>query len=143
MVYKHKLLEWLLILIATIIISYSLSSGSVRAEDNISFWRSLDSEITILSKQFKVSEKLVRAIIRCEGMGDSKAINPNIDDKGNVWSIDFGSMQINNYFHANSMKKLGLDYFNEYDSLKYGIMLLSTEGTQHWKSSSYCWSKLI
>lgn len=112
------------------------------AEDKIRFYKTIDSEITRLTKEYKVDEKLVRAIIKCESQNNSKAINPNITD-GKIWSIDWGSMQINSYFHFTSMEKLGLDYYNEYDSLEYGIMLLSTDGTRHWQASKTCWSKLI
>lgn len=140
--YKYKLLQIIIVFLVTLILSFFFTKDAI-AEDNISFYKTIDNEITRLSKVYNVDEKLVRAIIKCESRNDSTALNPNINKQGIVWSIDWGSMQINNYFHADSMNKLGLDYFDKYDSLEYGIMLLSTEGTKHWKSSYSCWSKLI
>jgi hypothetical protein len=104
--------------------------------------KTLDSEITRLSAEYKVDEKLVRAIIKCESSMYGSAINHNKID-GVVWSSDFGLMQINDYYHEKTMEKLGFDIRNEFDSLKYGIILLSTQGTSPWKASSKCWENEI
>lgn len=100
--------------------------------------KTIDSEITRLSVEYKVDEKLVRAIIKCESSMYGSAINHNKID-GVVWSSDWGLMQINDYYHKDTMLKLGLDIKDEYDSLEYGIMLLANEGTKHWKASESCW----
>lgn len=113
------------------------------AEDEISFYKTIDSEITRLTKEYKVDEKVIKAIIKCESQNNSKAINSNKDSKGKIWSIDYGAMQINNYFHFDTMNNLGLDYYDEYDSLEYGIRLYSIEGLKPWGASKQCWSKLI
>ena len=101
--------------------------------------KTLESEITRLSAEYKVDEKLVREIIKCESSMYGNALNENKDENGIVWSVDRGLMQINDYWHKDTMIKLGLDIENEYDSLEYGIMLLAKEGTKHWKASSSCW----
>ena len=140
--YKYRLLQTIIVFLVILILSLTLTRNAV-AEDKIRFYKTIDTEIIRLTKEYKVDEKLVRAIISCESGKNSKAINPNYNKDGSFWSIDFSLMQINNYFHFTSMEKLGLDYYDEYDSLEYGIILLSTEGTRHWQASRTCWSKLI
>lgn len=104
--------------------------------------KTLDSEITRLSVEYKVDEKLVRAIIKCESSMYGSAINHNKID-GIIWSSDWGLMQINDYYHKDTMIKLGLNIENEFDSLEYGIRLLSLQGTSPWSASKACWSKQI
>jgi hypothetical protein len=138
-----------LIIVLGIFFYYSQVHGM---EFNIMFWKeakaeeiviepvkTLDSEITRLSEKYQVDEKLAREIIRCEGGNKLDALNRNKDKSGNVWSVDFGPMQINDYFHKDTMTKLGLDFNNGYDTLEYGMRLLSTEGTGPWSASKNCW----
>ena len=135
---RYKLLEWLIILITTIIISYALSIGSVKAEDKVI---TLDSEITRLSKQYAVNEKKVRAIIKCESQMYGSAVNHNLDSSGKVWSSDFGLLQINDYYHEDAMNKLGLDIHDQFDSLEYGFLLISKQGYKPWTASIGCWQE--
>ena len=138
MIYKY--IEWLVILLATIIISYALSIGAVQAEDKV---RTLDSEIIRLSKQYAVSEKnqkVIRKIIACESANNPLAINKNKDSGGEVWSLDIGYFQINNYFHQKTMEKLGLDIENQWDNLEYGFILIDKNGFRDWKASQKCWA---
>ena len=98
--------------------------------------------IESLSTKYKVDYKLVNKIITCESSMYSSAVNENISSTtGKVWSRDWGLLQINDYYHEKVMSKIGLDIHNEYDSLEYGIMLLSKVGTSPWKASSKCWLK--
>ena len=139
MIYKY--IEWLVILLATIIISYALSIGAVQAEDKV---RTLDSEIIRLSKQYAISEKnqkVIRKIIACESANNPLAINKNIDSGGKNWSTDYSFFQINDYFHQGTMEKLGLDIENPWDNLEYGFMLINKGGFRFWKASSGCWDK--
>lgn len=131
------------ILIGSLITSgYFLPINTIKSENiNTIKTFNLDNEITNLSAQYKVNEQLVRKIIQCESEMYPSAINNNIDKNGKVWSSDYGPLQINNYYHEQVMNKLGLDIHNEYDSLKYGIMLLAAKGTQPWTASKMCWSK--
>lgn len=138
--YKYKLLEQIILLFITLSLSLTSIPIKLRAEDNVSFVKTISSEVARLSKKYNVNETLVRKIIKCESKGFSNIVNNNINKKGEVWSKDFGSMQINDYFHLDTMKKLGLDYYDEYDSLEYGIMLLAKEGTKPWNASKSCWN---
>ena len=139
MIYKY--IEWLVILLATIIISYTLSIGAVQAEDKV---RTLDSEIIRLSKQYAISEKnqkIIRKIISCESQNNPLATNENKDKNGKVWSVDYSYFQINDYFHKETMKSLGLEITNPWDNLEYGFMLIDKGGFRFWEASKKCWAQ--
>lgn len=148
-----KYIVYLIIVIITFFLIHLEVKGMELSD--IMFWKSkeviveevkqiktIDSEITRLSVEYKVDEKLVRAIIKCESSMYGSAINHN-KINGVVWSSDFGLMQINDFYHENTMTKLGFDIHNEFDSLKYGIILLSTQGTSPWNASKFCWENEI
>lgn len=88
-----------------------------------------------LAGQLKLDIQLVQKIIDCESGGypDARNINTN-------GTTDYGLLQVNEV-HKPAMEKLGLDIENSKDNLIYGLLLLSQEGTKHWKSSSKCWGK--
>lgn len=66
------------------------------------------------------------------------AVNYNRLPDGTVWSEDRGPFQINDYFHKQTMESIGLNYYDQYDSLEYGFMLLSSQGVGPWKASARC-----
>lgn len=105
--------------------------------------KTLDSEINRLSIKYNVSSSTAKAIISCESSMYAKAINENVDKDGIVWSRDYGWWQVNDYYHEDTMTKLGLDIYDQWDSLEYGFILLKSQGTKPWKASLQCWSKLI
>ena len=69
----------------------------------------------------------------------SSAINENTDDYGNVWSRDYGPLQVNDSYHAEEMRKQGKDITNQFHSLEYGLELMKQEGTKPWNASRKCW----
>jgi len=104
--------------------------------------KTLDSEIDRLSVKYDVASSTARAIIKCESQMYGSAINYNRLPDGTIWSEDRFYFQINDYFHKDTMTKLGLDYYNQWDSLEYGFILLSTQGVGPWYASKGC-HKLI
>lgn len=141
----------ILVAILTILFAYSsvkpiTNTPIAYAEEILScksnYERTLTSEINRLSIKYKVSSTTATNIIKCESSMYGKAINENIDKDGNVWSRDYGPMQVNDYYHKETMQKLGLDIYNQWDSLEYGFMLLAKNGTSDWNASRSCWSKL-
>jgi len=114
---------------------------TVLAPENIE--KTLEGEIDRLSIKYNVASSTSRAIITCESQMYGSAINYNRLPDGTVWSEDRFYFQINDYYHKDTMTRLGLDYYNEWDSLEYGFILLSTQGRSPWNASSGCWSKLI
>jgi hypothetical protein len=104
--------------------------------------KNFDNQVKILSAIYKVDEDLARKIIKCEStIYKHKAINENLDELGNVWSIDVGYWQINDYWHEETAKKLGFDIYDEWDNLEYGFYLFKNYGTKPWKASEKCWKK--
>ncbi len=61
--------------------------------------------------------------------------------RGRVNNKDVGVMQINEYYHADTAKKLGIDIYSVKGNVEYARYLYEKSGTQPWDSSSPCWSK--
>jgi hypothetical protein len=101
--------------------------------------KTLESEVERLSLKYGFSTSTVMAVIKCESQMYGGAENKNIDTDGNIWSIDKGFLQINSYYHTDTMKSLGLDINNKWDSLEYGFMLMKEQGLSPWKASRSCW----
>lgn len=107
-----------------------------------------DTEIKRLSIKYKFDEKLARDIIECESKIYSRAENKNYRWEWNKelatstrvhWSSDWGFWQVNDYWHEKTAKDMGYDIKDWKDNLEYGAILLSRDGTRHWKASQYCW----
>lgn len=92
--------------------------------------------ITSVAEKYGVEPELALAIIKCESQMKTDAIGTKA-----VVGKDYGLLQVNSYWHRKTMEKMGLDIERPSDSLEYGMMLLAKEGTRHWDSSKYCWSK--
>lgn len=99
----------------------------------------VNTEITRLSKQYLIDEDLVKRIIKCESGFVKDALNINKRD-GVAWSKDIGLGQINDYYHKETMIKLGLDIYTPKDNLAYMFILLKEDPLVHYKASSGCWS---
>jgi hypothetical protein len=54
---------------------------------------------------------------------------------------DVGVMQINEFYHSETAKKMGLDIHKLEDNLKYARYLYGKNGTRDWMPSSPCWAK--
>lgn len=63
--------------------------------------------------------------------------------RGKVNKSDVGLMQVNEYYHGESAKKLGFDIYSVEGNLAYAKWLYDREGGQPWKASSPCWGKTI
>lgn len=61
--------------------------------------------------------------------------------RGEVNRADVGVMQINEYYHLERSKKLGLDIYTLDGNLAYARDLYEREGARPWMSSSPCWAK--
>lgn len=105
--------------------------------------KTLDGEIDRLAIKYEVSSSTIRAVAKCESSLYGNANNKNIDSSGRVWSQDWGYLQVNDYYHEQTMANMGLDIHNEWDSLEYGFMLMKSQGLQPWSASRHCWSKLL
>ena len=61
--------------------------------------------------------------------------------RGELTVEDLGVMQINEYFHENTAKVLGVDLHTLDGNLAYAKWLYNREGTKPWFASSKCWDK--
>jgi hypothetical protein len=63
--------------------------------------------------------------------------------RGKVNKGDVGVMQINEYYHADTAKKLGFNLETIDGNLAYAKYLYDSEGAAPWVSSSKCWKKSL
>jgi hypothetical protein len=61
--------------------------------------------------------------------------------RGYVNSQDVGVMQINEKYHLEASKKLGLDIHTLEGNIDYSKHLYKTQGVKPWVHSSHCWDK--
>lgn len=61
--------------------------------------------------------------------------------RGKKNRFDIGVMQINELYHAEKAKKLGLNLYNLNDNVAYARHLYEDEGAKPWMASSACWAK--
>jgi hypothetical protein len=59
--------------------------------------------------------------------------------RGQINNLDVGIMQINEHYHADVAKKLGLDLYTMQGNVAYARYLYDKEGTAPWSSSESCW----
>jgi hypothetical protein len=78
-------------------------------------------------------------IARCESSFHQYDKDGNII-RGRVNSADIGVMQINEKYHADTAKKLGIDLYTVEGNVAYAKHLYNEQGAQPWISSSKCWS---
>lgn len=91
----------------------------------------------IVREYFAHSPALVE-VARCE----STFRHSNTEGKvirGRYNRYDIGVMQINELYHADTAKELGLDLYDINGNLAYARWLYEREGLLPWKSSSKCW----
>ncbi len=61
--------------------------------------------------------------------------------RGTITSDDLGVMQINEYYHGDSAKRLNLDITSLNGNMEYARRLYEKYGTEPWNASSKCWKK--
>jgi hypothetical protein len=62
--------------------------------------------------------------------------------RGQINRSDLGVMQINEYYHADTASKLGINIHSLSGNLAYARYLYEREGTRPWNSSKHCWGRL-
>ncbi|MEI6346000.1 MAG: hypothetical protein WCO79_02090 [bacterium] len=61
--------------------------------------------------------------------------------RGTITSDDLGVMQINEYYHGDSAKRLNLDITSFNGNMEYARHLYEKYGAEPWNASSKCWKK--
>ena len=89
-------------------------------------------------RNYFADSPILAEVARCEStfrQFDSKG-NPI---RGLENASDVGVMQINEYYHAERAKKLGLDLYTLEGNMEYAKLLYKTQGTAPWSASKPCW----
>ncbi|MEK7644829.1 MAG: hypothetical protein AAB391_00695 [Patescibacteria group bacterium] len=135
------------------------SSSFALAQQNTSTTSGLAKEITLVSAmQLEIpqsakqsdTELKVRAyfsdipvlieVARCESQFRHTDKSGNLL-RGTITSDDLGVMQINEYYHGDSAKKLDLDITSLNGNMEYARHLYEKYGSEPWNASSKCWKK--
>lgn len=61
--------------------------------------------------------------------------------RGHVNSKDVGIFQINEFYHLEASKRLGIDIYTLHGNIEYSKHLYKEEGTSPWNASKSCWNK--
>lgn len=77
-------------------------------------------------------------IARCESTFSQFDKNGNVV-RGIVNSADVGVMQINEKYHLETAKKMGIDLYTIEGNVKYAKHLYKEQGAAPWKASQKCW----
>ena len=77
-------------------------------------------------------------IARCESHYHQFDASGNVV-RGIVNNADVGIMQINEKYHGDTAKKLGIDIYTTEGNVAYAKYLYGKFGSEPWKSSQPCW----
>jgi hypothetical protein len=91
-------------------------------------------------REYFADDPIMAEIARCESRFKQFDKDGSIH-RGVVNDQDLGVMQVNEFYHGVTAKKLGLDLYSIQGNVAYAKYLYDKEGTQPWISSSPCWSK--
>ncbi len=103
-----------------------------------SFSTSTDIE-SYLHEQYFDAPILIE-IARCESEFRQFDKNGNIV-RGRANPDDVGVMQINEFYHSETARKMGINLKTTEGNVAYGKYLYSKYGTSPWSASEPCWSK--
>ena len=81
-------------------------------------------------------------VARCEStflhtLADGSVLRGKVDNR------DTGVMQINTYYHGDTMERMGLDVYDLEDNMAYARYLYETQGLQPWSASRPCWGNTL
>ncbi|MFH1454945.1 MAG: hypothetical protein ABIF22_01350 [bacterium] len=97
-------------------------------------------EIEKKAKIYFKDDPILVDIARCESSFTHLKDNGDIL-RGKINKNDLGLMQINEYYHADRARKLGLDLKILEGNMAYAKYLYDREGSRPWISSSKCWKQ--
>lgn len=93
-----------------------------------------------IEKVFGEKAEVMKKVAFCES-----SLN-HYDDNGEVLrgyvdKRDSGLYQINEYYHLEKSKELGLNIYTVEGNIAYAKYLLDTQGLAPWSASKKCWNK--
>ncbi len=126
----------------------SVPATAVQAESGIGARTALaysgDIEQTSSETEKRVREyfkdiPLMAEVAYCESHFEQVDKNTGEIKRGFMNAADVGVMQINERYHAETAKKLGIDIYSLEGNMQYARYLYEHEGTQPWSASRPCW----
>jgi len=141
-----RLIKKIIILIATVLLLLAIPVFAQGPEEIIVL-EEVKEELPV-KKQLNTEEKIKEYfsdvpimidVARCESTYRQFDENGEIL-RGKVNSKDVGALQVNEYWHLETSKKLGLDIYTLEGNLAYGRYLYSQNGTRDWNASKHCWN---
>lgn len=94
----------------------------------------------IIAEHF-IDTPILKRIAVCESHNRQFDEKTGMVLRGFVNSQDVGVMQINERYHLEDAKKLGLDIHTLEGNIDYSKHLYKTQGVKPWVHSSNCWDK--
>lgn len=91
-------------------------------------------------REYFTDAPVLAEIAYCESTYRQLGMNGEVL-RGNHNSGDVGVMQINEMYHGQRAKELGLDIYTLEGNVGYAKYLYEREGVRPWKSSSRCWNQ--
>lgn len=128
---------------ATVVDNVSTTTApgaSIRVEETTTTNIPTRKELEAKAREFFKDDPLLVDIARCESSFRQLDQDGNVL-RGKINRGDIGIMQINEYYHADTAKKLGLDLETLEGNMAYAKYLYNREGGQPWNSSSACWNQ--
>lgn len=117
------------------------ASSTAKIEEQASIKIPTKKELEQKARVYFKNDPILVDIARCESK--FRQLDKNGDVlRGEVNKSDVGLMQINEYYHADRAKKLGLDLKTIEGNMAYAKYLYDREGGQPWISSSRCWNQM-
>jgi hypothetical protein len=94
----------------------------------------------IIAEHFK-DTPILKRIAFCESQNRQIDEKTGVTLRGTVNPQDVGLMQINEKYHLEASKKLGLDIYTLEGNADYAKHLYVTQGVKPWVYSSTCWDR--
>ena len=114
--------------------------ASIRIEQTTTTKIPTSKELEAKAREYFKNDPILVDIARCESSFRHLTEDGNVL-RGKVNNGDVGLMQINEYYHAKTADKLGLDLETLEGNMAYAKYLYNREGGQPWKASSTCWNQ--
>ena len=117
--------------------SLVINGGTMPASTSVSIMPASQSPKEFVQSYFADAPIMV-AISKCESRFHQYDADGSVY-RGEVNNLDVGIMQINEHFHSDTAKKLGLDLYTIQGNVAYARYLYEHQGTAPWSSSQGCW----
>lgn len=97
-----------------------------------------DATIKQVQPTVKEVPLILQEIARCESGGNQFNKDGTVK-RGVINPKDVGKFQINEFYHLEDSRKLGMDIYTLQGNTEYALHLYKTQGTKPWNWSKHCW----